>query len=345
MTRETTGALDPEVAAFYAGKKFDYRAATVEEMRRNADIAFNDSVERAAIFHTEKLSIPGPGGPLPLRLYQPRPGEHLPVLLYFHGGGFLMHNLASHDSLCRMLAREGDCLVLSVGYRLAPEAPYPAAVEDAWAALKWTAGNIQRFHGDPNCILAGGDSAGANLSAALALLARDQDGGHGRNQDCSQKQDRETQPDAVSWPRLSGLLLFYGTYGCLTPEESPSAQAFGGGDYVLPRPMLTLCEELYTPSSTAPEDPYRYPGRARDLSGLPPALCVTAEFDPLRDDGEAFARRLRESGNQVLSLRVSGMMHGFLLYWYRFARVQRVLRTAGRMIRRCALGKEPISGI
>lgn len=336
MANKTAAALDPEVAAFYAGKNFDYRAATVKEMRRNADAAFNDSVERAAIYHTESLTIPGPGGPLPLRLYQPRPGENFPVLLYFHGGGFLMHNLASHDSLCRMLAREGNCLVLSVGYRLAPEAPYPAAVEDAWAAREWAAGNICRFHGDPNRILAGGDSAGANISAALALMDRDRhwDG----KQDLNWHQDLgpKAPQDAGSRPRLAGLLLFYGTYGCLTPEESPSAQAFGGGDYVLPRPMLALCEELYTPAGLSPEDPYRYPGRARDLSGLPPALCVTAEFDPLRDDGEVFARRLQEAGNQVVPLRAPGMMHGFLLYWYRFSRVQGILRTAGRMIRQFA---------
>lgn len=320
--RDAVRALDPEVAAFYAGKNFDYRAATVEEMRRNADAAFNDSVERAAIFHTEEQTIPGPGGPLPVRLYQPREGENFPVLLYFHGGGFLMHNLASHDSLCRMLAREGDCLVLSVGYRLAPEHPYPAAVEDACAALEWAAGNIRRFHGNPDCLFAGGDSAGANLSAALALKSRDQQG-----------------------PPLAGLLLFYGTYGSLSPEESPSVRAFGNGNYVLPRPMLALCEELYTPAGTSPEDPYRYPGRARDLTGLPPVLCVTAEFDPLRDDGEAFGRRLQEAGNSVTALRVPGMMHGFLLYWYRFSRVQGVLRQAGRLIRQAGLAKAPSPGI
>ncbi len=329
--KATVPALDPEVAAFYQGKNFDYRAATVEEMRRNADAAFNDSVERAAIFHTEERTIPGPGGPLPVRLYQPREGENFPVLLYFHGGGFLMHNLASHDSLCRMLAREGDCLVLSVGYRLAPESPYPAAVEDACAALEWAAGNIHRFHGNPDCLLAGGDSAGANLSAALALKVRD------RTREASGKTGFPAQ--------LAGLLLFYGTYGCLSPEESPSVQAFGNGDYVLPRPMLALCEDLYTPATTAPDDPYRYPGQARDLTGLPPAFCVTAEFDPLRDDGEAFGRRLQEAGNWVIPLRVPGMMHGFLLYWYRFSRVQQVLRQAGRLIRQAGLAKAPSPGI
>ncbi len=330
MARDAVRALDPEVAAFYAEKNFDYRAATVEEMRRNADAAFNDSVERAAIFRTEEQTIPGPGGPLPVRLYQPREGENFPVLLYFHGGGFLMHNLASHDSLCRMLAREGDCLVLSVGYRLAPEHPYPAAVEDACAALEWAAGNIRRFHGNPDCLFAGGDSAGANLSAALALKVRD------RTREASGKADSPAQ--------LTGLLLFYGTYGCLSPEESPSVQAFGNGNYVLPRPMLALCEDLYTPAGTSPEDPYRYPGRARDLAGLPPTLCVTAEFDPLRDDGEAFGRRLQEAGNWVIPLRVPGMMHGFLLYWYRFSRVQRVLRQSGRLIRRCALAQKKTEG-
>ena len=313
--------LDPHVAAFYARKKtLENRGScplTIEQMRQQADAAFHDRIERTDIYQTEERRIPTPEGPIPVRLYWPEDRDYLPILLYFHGGGFIMHNLASHDSLCRMLAKKGRCLVVSVGYRLAPEFPYPAAVNDAYAALQWASQNASIIGGDAQYLYVGGDSAGANITAALCLMARDRKG-----------------------PSIRGQLLFYGTYGCVSTEESESVRLFGGGDYVLPTPMLLLCEGLYTPLGMDHKDPYRYPGKAADLSGLPPAFSVTGEYDPLRDDGETFAQKLSEAGNEVTQIRALGMMHGFLLYWYEFDRAQSILSQAGRFLR---AAKEPKS--
>lgn len=305
--------LDPQVSAFYARKKAAERGSarpmTVGDMRQQADAVFHDKIQRTDIFFTQEQPIPTPEGTIPVRLYRPGEKDRLPILLYLHGGGFIMHNLASHDSLCRVLAKEGGCLVISAGYRLAPEFPYPAAVNDAYAALQWAFRNAALLGGDPGKLYIGGDSAGANLSAAVCLMARDRKG-----------------------PAIQGQLLFYGTFGCIPPEESESVRLFGGGDYVLPAPMLRLCERLYTPPSLDPQDPYRYPGKAPDLSGLPPAFLVTAEYDPLRDDGEAFARRLLDAGNSVTKIRAPGMMHGFLLYWYEFDRAREILSRAGSFL-------------
>lgn len=306
--------LDPQVAAFYARKKAAEQKnpgpVTVEQMRKNADATFHDKITRTDIYRTEERWIPTPEGQVPIRLYWPKEQVELPILLYFHGGGFIMHNLASHDSLCRMLAKAGCCLVISVGYRLAPEFPYPAAVNDAYYALCWAFQNASHIGGDANRLYAGGDSAGANLSAALSLMSRDKKG-----------------------PALQGQLLFYGTYGCISIEDSESVRLFGGGEYVLPKPMLRLCEDLYTPPDTDPMEPYRFPGKASDLTGLPRTLSVTAEFDPLRDDGEAFAKKLENAGNTVTHIRAPGLMHGFLLYWHEFTRAQEILEEAGNFLR------------
>lgn len=341
--------LDPQVAAFYARKRQLENQAkcdgplTVAQMRENADATFNDKITRTDIYRTEERWIPGFGSlqatatdsetsvgfsetstgfcgealavsaktpSIPLRLYWPEEAASLPILLYFHGGGFVIHNLASHDSLCRMLAKAGNCLVISVGYRLAPEHPYPAAVEDAFAALCWIRNQAEEIGGDPRKIYVGGDSAGATISAALSLMARDR---------------------GIS--AIQGQLLFYGSYDCLSLDESESVRLYGNGEYVLPRPMIELFEKLYTPDGTKPDDPYRYPGKARDLFGLPRTFSVTGECDPLRDDGEAFARKLTEAGNEVTELLAPGMMHGFLLYWYEFDRAQEVIAEAGRFIR------------
>lgn len=332
--------LDPQVAAFYARKKQNESKKkstgplSVEEMRKNADATFHDKITRTDIFRVEERlisraaadisqhplsgaaadislrQISGSATDIPLRVYWPGSESSLPILLYFHGGGFVIHNLASHDSLCRMLAKAGNCLVISVGYRLAPEYPYPAAIEDAFDALCWTKIHAEELGGDPQRIYVGGDSAGANISAALSLMDRDR---------------------GIS--SIQGQLLFYGTYGCLSPDESESVRLFGNGEYVLPRPAMDLFESLYTPSGTSPDDPYRYPGKATDLSGLPRTLVVTGEYDPLRDDGEVFAEKLKDAENDVTLLRVPGVMHGFLLYWYEFDRAREVIEEAGNFIK------------
>ena len=242
------------------------------------------------IFRTDERRIPGPGSDIALRIYTPRElkqAEKLPVLLWFHGGGFVIGSLETHDSVCRMLANQADCLVVSVDYRLAPEAKFPAAVEDCLAALKWVALHATEFGGDPACIAVGGDSAGANLATVMAILARD-----------------------AAHPKLAFQLLIY---PCTAPEpETPSHHKFKEG-YVLTRNSITWFYRQYLRSGKDTSD-FRYaPLILDELSGLPPALIIVAGYDPLRDEGVAYAQKLIEAGNRVRLSNYEGMVHGFFL--------------------------------
>jgi acetyl esterase len=245
---------------------------------------------REPIHKTEDRRIPGPARDIPVRIYRPRdaqPGELFPVLVWYHGGGFVIGSVDTHDSVCRMLANQADCLVVSVDYRLAPEHKFPAAVEDAQAALRWVAVHAREVGGDANRIAVGGDSAGANLAAVVALLARD--AGH---------------------PAIAFQLL---VYPCVAPEpETPSHHKFAEG-YVLTRKTITWFFGQYL-RSRKDENDFRFaPLIADDLSGLPPALIVVAGYDPLRDEGVAYAKRLIEGGNRVRLSNYEGMIHGFYL--------------------------------
>lgn len=248
-----------------------------------------------------------------VRVYVPdaviEEGGKLPVLLYFHGGGFIMGSIEDHDPLCGKLADECHAIVVAAEYRLAPEHPFPACIEDAVLTAEWAYDHAAEFGGDPETILAGGDSSGANISAVLALLARE-----------------------GKAPAVSGLILFYGTYGCIGLAESESARLYGQGDYVLPADVMERMMKLYIPEGTDPNDFRLNPGRA-ELHSMPPAIVVTAGLDPLRDDGEEFAGRLEESGNKVRLIRMEGMMHGFVLYWQRFSRAGKLLEDIGSMLR------------
>jgi acetyl esterase len=245
---------------------------------------------REQIFRTTDRSIAGPGSELPIRIYQPREakaGEGLPVLVWFHGGGFVIGNLDTHDSACRMLANQADCLVVAVDYRLAPEFKFPAAVDDSMAALRWVALHARELGGDPERIAVGGDSAGGNLAAVCALLARNE--GH---------------------PRLAFQLL---VYPCTAPEpETPSHRKFAEG-YVLTRNAITWFYKQYVRSPKEFHDFRFAPLVADDLSNLPPALLMVAGFDPLRDEGVDYAKRMIEAGNRVTLVNYEGMIHGFYL--------------------------------
>jgi acetyl esterase len=245
---------------------------------------------REPIHRSEDRRIPGPAGAIPIRIYRPREpgaGEALPILLWFHGGGFVIGNLDTHDSACRLLANQADCLVVSVDYRLAPEHKFPAAVEDCEAALKWIVRHAPELHGDAARIAVGGDSAGANLATVVALLARD--AGH---------------------PKLAFQLLLY---PCVAPEpETPSHHKFAEG-YVLTRKTITWFFKQYL-RSRKDENDFRFaPLIADDLSDLPPALVLVAGYDPLRDEGVDYAKRLIEAGNRVRLSNYEGMIHGFYL--------------------------------
>jgi len=223
---------------------------------------------------------------IPARVYIPREGEDLPVLVFFHGGGWVLGDLDSVDSLCRSLANAADCVVVSVEYRLAPEHKFPAAVEDAYSATKWTANSATSFSGDPRRIAVGGDSAGGNLAAAVSLMARDKHG-----------------------PPIVFQLLIYPATNHAFDTTSYSDNAEG---YWLSKDDMRWFWNHYLRDELDGRNPYASPSRAADLSSLPPAFVITAEFDPLKDEGEAYAARLRECGVLVKITRYDGMIHDFV---------------------------------
>ena len=234
-------------------------------------------------------TIPGPAGELPVRLYRPAsaPADALlPALVYAHGGGWVFGNLDSHDVLCAQLALEAGIAVFHVDYRLAPEARFPGAFDDVVAALQWVAANGASVGIDPTRLAIGGDSAGGNLAAAVALWARDNGG-----------------------PKLLMQLLAYPVTDAVARTES--YRHFEDG-YGLNAVTMEWFFDHYTPEKANRGDWRVSPLRAASLAGLPPALVVTAGYDPLRDEGRAYAWRLQQEGTQADRVEFGGMLHGFL---------------------------------
>jgi len=246
--------------------------------------------ERPAIpmARVEQVEIPSPAGTMAARLYVPGvPGDDPPPLLvYFHGGGWVIGDLETHDSPCRFLAANAGVRVLAVDYRLAPEHPFPAAAEDAFAAYSWVSAGAARFEVDAGRIAVGGDSAGGNLAAVACLAARDA---------------------GVPLPAMQ-LLIYPVTE---TGRELPSRQTFREG-FILTRRDMAYYEDRYLPPGTDRSDARVAVLQAEDLSGLPPAYVATAGFDPLRDEGDAYAERLREAGVPVTLHRHPGLVHTFI---------------------------------
>ncbi len=231
----------------------------------------------------EDRRIPGPAGEIPLRVYAPEGARG--VLVYFHGGGWVIGSLDSHDASLRSLANAAGCTVVSVDYRLAPEHRHPAAAEDCYAATCWVAQNARSLGTETERLAVGGDSAGGNLAAVTALLARERRG-----------------------PRLCHQLLVYPVTDHDFERESYRDHAEG---YFLGREDMRWFWNHYVPERALRDLFTASPLRAGDLSGLPPASVLTAEFDPLRDEGEAYAARLSEAGVPVRLTRYAGMIHGF----------------------------------
>jgi acetyl esterase len=231
-------------------------------------------------------AFPGPAGKIPVRIYRPRGVPRpAPALLYFHGGGFVLGGLDSHDPVCRLLADEARCVVLSVDYRLAPEHRFPAAPDDALAAFRHVAAHAGLLGLDPKRIALGGDSAGGNLSAVTALATRE---------------------DPV---RPAFQLLIYPATDLTM--SFPSIATMGEGMFLERATMHWFLERyLRTPDDRL--DPRASPWFAPDVAGVPPALVVTGGFDPLRDEGEAYARKLTDAGVAAELVRHPGMFHGFI---------------------------------
>ena len=235
------------------------------------------------------ISIPGVVGDIPLRLYQPTGTvEGLPLLVYFHGGGFVIGDLDSHDNLCRAFCQALPAVVVSVDYRLAPEHRFPAAVEDALAATRWAANEAVALGADPARLLAGGDSAGGNLAAVACQIARDSGG-----------------------PEITHQILLYPV--CDTDLGRDSYQHLGQG-YFLETPMMQWFWDQYLPEAGLRKDPRAAPLRAANLSRLPAATVITAGYDPLNEEGNLYASALHEAGVNVHHREVPGVIHGFMSF-------------------------------
>jgi acetyl esterase len=241
--------------------------------------------EGEPVAHVEDRMIPGPGSEIPIRIYTPGGNGPFPVLVFFHTGGWQVGNLDTQDPLCRRITNRAECIVVSVDYRLAPENPFPAAPEDCYAATQWIATHVAEFQGDPSRIAVGGDSSGANLATVVALMARDRGG-----------------PKPVFQ-----LMMFPATDFRL---NTSSMEELGEG-YNVTKPMMIGIRNNYLPNPADWTHPLASPMLAPDLSSLPPALIIYAEYDPLRDEAETYAARLKEAGVPVRASRYDGMIHDF----------------------------------
>ncbi len=233
----------------------------------------------------ENRTIPGPAGEIPVRIYTPEGSGPFPVLVFFHGGGWVICNLDTHDGSCRSLANGAGCIVVSVDYRLAPEHKFPAAPEDCYAATLWVAEHAAELNGDASRLAIGGDSAGGNLTAVVAQMARDQGG-----------------------PPLVFQLMIYPATDFTSQAPSKTENAEG---YFLTLDDMGWFENHYLNSEADRLNPLASPLLAADLSNLPPALILTAEYDPLRDEGEQYGQRLQAADVPVIVRRYHGLIHGF----------------------------------
>jgi acetyl esterase len=238
------------------------------------------------VAHVEDREMSGPNGDIPVRIYIPHGQPPLPVLVYLHGGGWVIGNLDTADQFCRLIANAAGCLVVSVNYRHAPEHRFPLPAEDAYAATLWTSRHATTFDGDAARLAVGGHSAGANLAAVVALMARDRGA-----------------------PSLTYQLLVVPVIDHTFETDSYRENAEG---YGLTADAMRWFWSHYLREKADGDHPYASPLRAPGLRGLPPAFVATAEFDPLRDEGEAYAARLAADGVPTTQKRYKGMIHGFL---------------------------------
>ncbi len=282
-------------------------ALPLEQARQRMYRAIRLSGEPEEVAKVENRKIPGPAGEIPVRVYTPTGKGPFPVLVYYHGGGWVVCDLETHDPICRSMAHEAACIVVSVDYRLAPEAKFPAAVEDSYAALEWVAAHAPEINGDSTKIAVGGDSAGGNLAAVVSLLARDRQG-----------------------PALVFQLLIYPSVA--SDHDFPSIQENGKG-YMLEITDMEWFASQYIPDGTDLKDPRLSPYWAESHRDLPPALVITAEFDPLRDEGEAYAQKLKEAGTPAQVLRYDGMIHGFYGMTGRMAQAREAIATSATALR------------
>jgi acetyl esterase len=280
--------LDPQAKAlldqFVAIGGQPLSSMSVADARRAMEMLAAMRPDPPAVASAIDRRIPGPAGEIPVRVYTPSGPAPRPVLVYFHGGGWVLGGIETHDGVCRALASGAACVVVSVDYRLAPEHKFPAAAEDCYAAARWVAANAAELGADAQRLAVGGDSAGGNLAAVVSQMARDRGG-----------------------PGLVFQLLIYPA--TVAAFDTPSYRDNAEGFLLTTADMRWFWDHyLSRPDDAA--NPYASP-LVGALAGLPAALVITAEFDPLRDEGEQYAHRLEEAGVAARLSRYDGMIHGF----------------------------------
>jgi len=286
--------LDPDAAAVFkafqeAGRPPYETVSPAEARELYLKGRFVSNPEPPELASVEPLTIPSPAGSIPARVYTPtrlrKAGGLAPGLVFFHGGGWVIGDLDSHDVVCRKLADEGELMVVSVDYRLAPEHKFPAAVDDAIASTKWIAENAKQFGIDASRLMVGGDSAGGNLAAVVAISARDGNG-----------------------PDIAGQLLIYPAidFAMTHPSHKEPETSI-----LLTHSVILWFRDHYLSGAADVGDWRASPARAKTLIGLPPAYVLTAGADPLRDEGDEYARRLKEAGVAVTHRTFPGQFHGF----------------------------------
>ncbi len=303
--------LDAETKAF-----LDQAAASgappletlpVADARKFIRELFAPVTERESVKKVEDRTIDAGGDKIPVRVYTPEGKGPLPVLVFLHGGGWVIGDIESYDIVCRGLANGAGCIVVSVDYRLAPEHKFPAGPEDCYAAVKWVAENATSIDGDPARIAVGGDSAGGNLSAVVAQMARDRGG-----------------------PSLKYQLLIYPVTDYRLDTGSYRANAEG---YLLTKAGMEWFWNLYLGEPGNGAKPYASPLRATNFGNLPPALVITAEYDPLHDEGAAYASKLKEAGVKVKHSDYKGTIHGFFTLGHILSQGKNVMKEICRELR------------
>jgi acetyl esterase len=282
---------------------------TAEQARARARAVPRAVPAPGLVVRVEDREIPGPdGNRIPVRLYWPSEGTPLPLLVWFHGGGWVTGDLDGNDAVCHMLAHEAGAIVMSVDYRLAPEHPFPAPAEDCSMATNWAANHAVELGARPGFLAVGGASAGANLAAAVTLMARDRSG-----------------------PSLVHQLLVYPVTDCNFDTDSYSRNGEGFG---LSRDSMRWYWEQYLgPGLAEAGNPYAAPMQAPTVGGLPRAHVITAEYDPLCDEGEEYARRLEEEGALTVATRYPGMVHGFFTRVAVYDDAAKAIAEAGNQMR------------
>lgn len=303
--------LDPEVAEYIKSVRSRPPAhgLPVEKLRKDLD-RLSVIYPPEEVAQTRDFSIPGPSCEIPVRLYRPSGKGPFPKVVFYHGGGWAIGSIEGYSNLCSAIANNVPALVFVPGYRLAPENPFPAAVEDCYAALKYAEKYDDDFCMKSSGITVMGDSAGGNLAAVMSLKSKRESG-----------------------PKISLQVLIYPATN-LSRLSLPSYRRFGK-DYDLDNEMIKKYRAIYLPRRKDWKDPYASPGLADDLGGMPDTIILTSEFDPLRDDGAEFASRLRKSGVKVDYIMYKGVIHGFMSFTG-FAIAQKAIKELAKNIARRA---------